>query len=219
MSLSSVSWVFVILYIQYKWGSNPRVLTKKHRCRKNRTCTRDLWFNTNSLTKKWGNFYPLNGLSLFVSVDLGFSGHKPAAEDVCCKQRTWDLWEKENKTKQKSLALRFCYSGSFIDSANIRQIHEWRSCCRGRQTIGRVRSLRLDGRHGSKTGTTRGEDSSSSSSSPSLSYHAFWKKKNGQQTLTTIQPCTHWPRKEREMAGQRRVRLSDTLGLSREQTI
>lgn len=46
-----------------------------------------------------------------------------------------------------------------------------------------------------KTRTTRGENLSSSS--PSLSYiMLFWKQ--GQQTSTTIQPCTHRPERERE---------------------
>lgn len=68
MCLSSVLWVCAFLYIQNSEAAIRGFLTKKHRCRKNRTCTRDLWFNTPT---HWQNeeIYLLNSPSLcFVPV-------------------------------------------------------------------------------------------------------------------------------------------------------
>ena len=63
-----------------------------------------------------------------------------------------------------------------------------------------------------KTGTTRGENLSSSS--PSLSYHAFWKKDNKhRQRYNHALPR---PQTERGMARHREesaLRMFDTLGL------
>lgn len=102
-----------------------------------------------------------------------------------------------NTKKKKSLALRFlfCYSGSFIDSTNVCQIQS---------LFVDGKSRKCDPSRPRQRGTTR---ENSYSSSPSLS--CFLGEKKGQRT--TIQPCTHRPQKEREMARQRGSLLSECL--------
>lgn len=203
MCLSSVLWVCAFLYIQNSEAAIRGFLTKKHRCRKNRTCTRDLWFNTPT---HWQNeeIYLLNSPSLcFVPViSVGvfwisiltlprLQGAQQPADgattmenpkgQICAPSNKCDIFGKSN-TKEVWRSVFATVARLSTAQTSVRF-----SPCHGRQMIGQQSVIHLapftlswgGGGHLTrrlKTGTTRGENLSSSS--PSLSYHAFWKKDN-----------------------------------------
>lgn len=227
MSLSSVSWVWmcVFLYIQNSEAAIRGFLPKNTDVEKTERA-QEIFDSTH-----WQNeeIYLLNSLSLcFVPfIFVGFwtlnrssntaamrpathrwrhnSGESKGQMLPCAASNKCDIFGRGNT---KSLALRFCYSGSFTDSTNslldsVKQLvdllswtaNDWSRKCDP------PRPLHLtDG-----TFLKQGQQEERVYLHHHHHGHVMLFLEEGQQTPTTIQPCTHWPQKERDTARQRRV--------------
>lgn len=238
MSLSSVLWVCVFLYIQNSEAAIRGFLPKNTDVEKTERA-QEIFDSTHRLTDKMRRFIRLTA-SLFVSF-LSFCGFltlnpswiSPLTPSLdpqmapqqwtnlpCPASNKCDIFGRGNT--KKSWALRFATVARLTTVTNICQIqsskrmnllswtaNDWSRTC---DPSGPSPCPGAPDRRFLKTGTTRGENLSSSS--PSLSYHAFWKKDNKhRQRYNHALPR---PQKERGMARHREasaLRMFDTLGL------